>query len=180
MESAAHGRGGRKPDRRLAALAFSARGRCLPFVSRGGRSPRPWLAALAARGYPLRLLLPVVTVLCLTRPTLEGEKIVIYKEGYLNWLKPEHGEYGRLSIGMYGMCRRLSRASAPRPSSRPTFRKGLARRECAGADLSNKPWAREQKKRIWDFVEKGGTLLLMGEHTVREPVRAERQRPGRP
>ena len=34
---------------------------------------------------------------------MESKKVVVWEEGYLNWLRPKHDDYGRLSIGMYGM-----------------------------------------------------------------------------
>ena len=36
-------------------------------------------------------------------PAARGKKIVLFEKGFLNWLRPQHGDYGRLSIGMYGM-----------------------------------------------------------------------------
>ena len=32
----------------------------------------------------------------------------------------------------------------------------------------NEPWSEEQLGRIYDFVRGGGSLMVMGEHTVRE------------
>lgn len=32
----------------------------------------------------------------------------------------------------------------------------------------NKPWGDGQLERIWRFVREGGSLLVLGEHTVRE------------
>ena len=52
----------------------------------------------------LALLFPVVAIFG-SGPAdqLKGKKIVFYENGFLNWLRAEHGQYGRLSIGMYGM-----------------------------------------------------------------------------
>ncbi|MCC6124609.1 MAG: hypothetical protein IT426_06590 [Pirellulales bacterium] len=141
----------------------------IPFQNARENRTRPLLAILSAAGMLCALLLPVATVLCLQRPALEGKKIVLYEKGFLNWLKPEHGEYGRLSIGMYGML--------------PTFVESLGSRCLVSPDLSekdledadvlvliypNKEWTAPQKKRIWEFVRRGGSLLVMGEHTVQE------------
>jgi hypothetical protein len=51
----------------------------------------------------LAILLPFILTLYPNQLILHGKKIVFYEKGFLNWLKPEHGQYGRLSSGMYGM-----------------------------------------------------------------------------
>jgi hypothetical protein len=100
-------------------------------------------------------------------PDLRGKRIVLYEKGFLNWLKPTHGQYGRLSIGMYGML--------------PVFLQSLGAETSFSADLSsqdlndadalvviypNEPWKPGQRETVWDFVRQGGSLLIMGEHTV--------------
>jgi len=117
----------------------------------------------------LALLLPLLTTLCWGRAGLEGRKIVLYEKGFLNWLKPAHGEYGRLSIGMYGLL--------------PTFLESLGARCVVSRDLSeadlrdadavvllypNEPWQEGQLERLWAVARRGGALLVFGEHTVRE------------
>jgi len=94
---------------------------------------------------------------------------VFYEKGFLNWHKPMHGQYGRLSSGMYGML--------------PVFIESLGASSLISADLSeqdlqdadalvllfpDEPWAEDQLERIWDFVHQGGSLLVMGEHTTRD------------
>ncbi|NQT01157.1 MAG: hypothetical protein HQ580_03980 [Planctomycetes bacterium] len=117
----------------------------------------------------LAILLPVIIALYPGKPDLQGKKIVFYEKGFLNWLKPMHGQYGRLSSGMYGML--------------PVFIESLGASTLISPDLSDKdlqdadalvllfpddPWAEGQLERIWDFVHRGGSLLVMGEHTTRD------------
>lgn len=117
----------------------------------------------------LAILLPVIIALYPGKPDLQGKKIVFYEKGFLNWLKPAHGQYGRLSSGMYGML--------------PVFIESLGASSLISPDLSEKdlqdadalvllfpddPWAEGQLERIWDFVRRGGSLLVMGEHTTRD------------
>ena len=117
----------------------------------------------------LAILLPVIIALYPGKPDLQGKKIVFYEKGFLNWLKPAHGQYGRLSSGMYGML--------------PVFIESLGASSLISPDLSDKdlrdadalvllfpddPWAEGQLERIWDFVHRGGSLLVMGEHTTRD------------
>jgi hypothetical protein len=117
----------------------------------------------------LAILLPVILALYPGKPDLQGKKFVFYEKGFLNWLKPTHGQYGRLSSGMYGML--------------PVFIESLGASSLISPDLSDKdlqdadtlvllfpddPWAEGQLERIWDFVRRGGSLLVMGEHTTRD------------
>jgi len=115
------------------------------------------------------ILLPVVTSLYPASPDLRGKKIVFYEKGFLNWLKPTHDSYGRLGSGMYGML--------------PVFLESLGARSVISADLSeedlrdaaalvlifpDQPWAEGQLDRIWSFTRRGGSLLVLGEHTTRD------------
>ena len=135
----------------------------------GGSASGPGRAVGAAAVVCLAVAIPIVTVLCCTRPDMVDKKIVFFEKGYLNWLKPEHGQYGRLSVGMYGML--------------PTFLESLGARTLLSPDLSeedlqdadalvviypNEPWKEGQLERIGEFVRRGGSLMVMGEHTVRE------------
>jgi len=115
----------------------------------------------------LAVLVPVMLALFPTTLSLQGKKIVFYEKGFLNWLKPEHGQYGRLSSGMYGML--------------PVYVESMGASTLISPDLSeddlrdadalvllfpDEPWAKGQLERIWQFVRKGGSLLVMGEHTT--------------
>jgi hypothetical protein len=117
----------------------------------------------------LAILLPVIIALYPGKSDLQGKKIVFYEKGFLNWLKPTHGQYGRLSSGMYGML--------------PVFIESLGASSLISPDLSDKdlqdadalvllfpdePWVEGQLDRIWNFVRQGGSLLVMGEHTTRD------------
>lgn len=125
----------------------------------------------------LALLLAAAGTLSLHRPTLQGKKIVFYKEGYLNWLKPKHGrsdfDYGQYAIGMYGMMPIYLRSYGAEAVISPD----LSEADLAGAQVlvlifPNKPWKPAenghpgQLERIERFVRAGGTLLVLGEHTI--------------
>ena len=132
--------------------------------------------------------LAVVTTLSLGSCSLKGKKVVANEEGFLNWLKPERDQYGRLAIGMYGMAEEYfasmgakftkatgfsdptksdSRFPKP-PSSTPE----LSDADLAETDLllmiyPNDPWKEGQRRRILKYVENGGTMLILGEHTTK-------------
>lgn len=129
-----------------------------------------WRLTLGAAALAMALLLPVATLLHTKPLTAADKKIVFYEKGFLNWLKPTHDSYGRLSGGMYGML--------------PTFVESLGAQciispDLAEADLSDadalvlifpdEPWSQDQLERIERFVREGGSLLLMGEHTSGDP-----------
>lgn len=122
-----------------------------------------WVALLLAVAVPVIMLLN-------PRPlSLKGRKIVVYEKGFLNWLKPRHGEYGRLSVGMYGMWPAFCASYGAQCVISPD----LSEADLAGADLlvlifPNRPWEPGQLERIHRYVAGGGTLLVLGEHTVRE------------
>jgi hypothetical protein len=126
--------------------------------------------ALAAAALSMAILLPVATVLHTKPLTATGKKIVFYEKGFLNWLRPTHGSYGRLSSGMYGML--------------PDFVESLGAQCVISPDLSeadlrdadalvlifpDQPWPEGQLERIESFVRAGGSLLVMGEHTTGDP-----------
>jgi len=123
----------------------------------------------------LALLFVFVTGFYHQRLSLDGKKIVFYEKGFLNWLKPEHDNYGRLSSGMYGMLPRfLSTLGA-----RSLISKALSDEDLSGANVvvllfPDEPWQPGQRERLWSFVRQGGTLLVMGEHTTADPNGASR------
>ncbi|MFW6108348.1 MAG: DUF4350 domain-containing protein, partial [bacterium] len=130
------------------------------------------------------LALPVLTTLPIGRASLEGKTIVVFEEGFLNWEQPEHGDYGRLAIGMYGLLPTYVESLGATCVRSPD----LGAEDLADADAlillyPNEPWTPEQLDRIWAFVRGGGTLLVFGEHTIlEEPAAGETPRergPGR-
>lgn len=124
---------------------------------------------LAATAAVLALALPLVIMWPTGRSTLEGKKIVAYEKGFLNWLKPKHGDYGRFSVGMYGMLPEYLASMGAQCKISPE----LSEEDLRGADLlimfyPNEVWKEGQLERIWNFVRQGGSLLVCGEHTVHE------------
>jgi hypothetical protein len=117
----------------------------------------------------LVVAIPLSTCLYFQPASLEGKKIVVNKEGFINWLRPKHGDYGRLSIGMYGMLPDLVASYGGTLVQTETFSdEDLKDADAIILIFPNKPWKAGQLKRIWNFVEGGGSLLVMGEHTIHE------------
>ena len=100
---------------------------------------------------------------------LAGKKIVVNEKGFLNWLRPAHGEYGRLTIGMYGMLGDFVESLGGKLVRTAGFSDAdLKDASAVILVFPNQPWEKGQLERIWRFVENGGSLLVMGEHTIRE------------
>lgn len=121
-----------------------------------------WIAVPA-----LAILLPVILALHPNQSALQGKKIVFNEKGFLNWLKPEHGQYGRLSSGMYGMLPIFAESLG----ATSLISENLSQEDLKDADVlvllfPDDPWENGQLERIWNFVENGGSLLVMGEHTT--------------
>jgi len=136
----------------------------------GNLNPRWTAISLAVAGVVSALVLAVLTSLYTPVGSLKGCKIVVYEHGFLNWLKPRHDDYGRLSIGMYGMFT----AHIESLGGRCVISPDLSESDLADAHLlvllyPNEPWPAGMLDRIWQFVEDGGSLLVMGEHTIKEP-----------
>lgn len=123
----------------------------------------------------LATLLPAILVIGSTPSTqLKGKKIVFYERGFLNWLRPEHGQYGRLSQGMYGMLPAFVQSLGGRAMISPDLRdEDLKDADVVVLLYPNHPWSdwREphgEIQRVWDFVKRGGSLLMFSDHTIRE------------
>jgi len=115
----------------------------------------------------LAALIPLVTVVSLGRSDLTGKKILVYNQGYLNWNKPVFDQYGQHSAGAYGML--------------PGFIESLGGQlirsdELTDAELAKAdvlllihpltPWPEALQKRVWDYVRRGGSLLVLAEPRV--------------
>ncbi len=131
----------------------------------GGHSPPYVYAFLLVAA----VLLPALTSLYPFPPALQGKRIVFYEKGFLNWLKPTHGSYGRLGSGMYGMLPvHLESLGARSVISKDLSEEDLREADALVLIFPDQPWAEGQLDRVWSFVRRGGSLLILGEHTTRD------------
>jgi hypothetical protein len=115
----------------------------------------------------LAAVIPLVTVASMGRGDLAGKNVLVYNKGNLNWVKPVFDQYGQHSAGAYGML--------------PTFVESLGGRlvrsdELTDAELAKAdvlllihpmtPWPEALQKRVWDYVRRGGSLLVIAEPRV--------------
>ncbi|MFH1730514.1 MAG: DUF4350 domain-containing protein, partial [Planctomycetota bacterium] len=147
--------------------------------ARAGGRPA-WLGPVLTGGAVLlALLIPVLGTLTLGKSDLAGKTVVVYKEGFLNWLKPKHDDYGRLAIGMYGALP----AHVESLGGRCLISPELSQADLDGADVlvllfPDDVWEEDQLERIEGFVRGGKTLLVFGEHTsvvTKEPKDKEKK-----
>ena len=116
------------------------------------------------------VLLPLIAVFYPSPLRLEGKKVIFYEKGFLNWLKPAHGSYGRLSSGMYGMLPVLLESMGAWCRVSPDLSEvDLQDADVLALIFPDEPWRQGQMERIHDFVRRGGSLLVLGEHTTRDP-----------
>jgi hypothetical protein len=143
--------------------------RSLPSLPRSKPS-RVWLGSWAPVGVIVgAALLPVITSLGTRTLSLEGKKIVLFEKGFLNWMKPKHGEYGRLSVGMYGTLPAFFQNYGANCIVSPDLSEAdLRDADVVALIFPNKPWEPGQLERVLDFARRGGSLLVLGEHTVLE------------
>jgi hypothetical protein len=133
----------------------------------GGRA---WSIAPTVGAAVLAAVLPVLTTLSWGLGPLEGRKIVASANVYGNWMRPVHGQYGRLSIGMYGMLSQYIQSLGGQfLVSEHLSEEDLRDASALLIIYPPKPWEDGQLERIFDFVGRGGTLLVFGEHTILEP-----------
>ena len=145
-------------------LAFLFR-RSQPTETSAPRAAPSSLIVLAL----LACALPIFATLPFGRSSLEGKKVVAHEKCFGNWDKPKHGDYGRLSIGMYGMLDPFVRSLG----GEFLVSDELSAKDLRGADVlillyPHEDWQEGQLERIEDFVRKGGSLLICGEHTTRD------------
>ena len=98
----------------------------------------------------------------------EGRSIVVDNRGGLDWERPVFGRFGIFNGGMFGLLPVYCRADG--------FKfEVIEKDKIAAADLkkaqilvlinSPKEWKGEERQNVLDFVARGGSLLVLGDHT---------------
>jgi hypothetical protein len=167
------------PDARQAvhAQAPDAVAERTELLAETSRTGGTWLRSIApvVVAVLLAALLPVLTTLSSGLRPLEGRKIVASANVYGNWLRPVHGQYGRLSIGMYGMLAQyIESLGGQFQISEHLSKEDLRDASALMLIYPPKPWEEGQLKRILSFASAGGTVLVFGEHTIMEEEGGQR------
>lgn len=157
----------------------------LAVVPLGLHVGAPLAAAPRPTGGPLRALAGTLAAAALLAPALASPlvrgrpapRVAFYSvnEGpILNWDKPEHGRYGSWSQGMFGL---LPETLAADGFQVELLRERLRPEHLEGRDALvtinvNTDWTVEELRTVWSFVEDGGRLLVLGDHTDVEGSRS--------
>lgn len=143
-----------------------------PQPENGGQQPvAPWRRRTALGA--IALMVGVALYGFLPPQSSTGGEIVLHDAGYLNWQMPVFGSYGDKSGGMFGRLPQFLKASGYQVKLCPATRESLRSAKVLVVINLMENFDRQTKEAIWDFVRRGGSLLLLGDHTglqgIREP-----------
>ncbi|WP_207678044.1 DUF4350 domain-containing protein [Desulfonema magnum] len=98
--------------------------------------------------------------------TSPKKEVILYKEGFLNWSVPDFKNFGSRSAGMFGNLPGFLRAMDFSPRMAGTLSTEVLKHAQILVMINvDNQLPRNETEAIWDFVEKGGSLLILGEHT---------------
>jgi len=105
----------------------------------------------------------------------ENMKILFHDNGYLDWRLPDHLNYGAKNGGMFGMLPIYLEAKGYNIAHDSTINnENLDNTDILVIVNLLQEFTIKEKLLILDFVKKGGSLLVMGDHTgfksIREPT----------
>ena len=96
----------------------------------------------------------------------EKRKVVLYNEGFLNWKVPDFRMFGSKSAGMFGNLPKFLEAMGFSTKRVDTIsRDALQDAKILMMINVDREVPQDQLEAVWDFVEDGGSILLLGDHT---------------
>jgi hypothetical protein len=131
--------------------------------------------------FVIGLIAIFISVVLLSFPPLNFNKektpsnIFIYSKGVVNWNKPEFGRYGLRSSGMFGMLPDYLKSFGYTVYMDSTVNKdNLGKANVLVVINLDEGFTEKEKNEIQQFVNQGGSLLVLGDHTglggMREPL----------
>jgi hypothetical protein len=132
------------------------------------------LKQLLRKGGVIVIVLLFISVVVLTVfPYADAKrgKVVFYRENMLgDWNKPEYGRYGRDAYGMFGLLPDHLEAAG---YSNMVLNDSVTKEALDGASIFvvinlvnlNESFTSIEHSLIWDFVDNGGSRLVLGDHT---------------
>jgi len=101
------------------------------------------------------------------RVDLAHKTIVAYEQGYLNWLKPQHGRYYSEGSHLYGVLPDfIASLGGKLVHSEELSAEDLGRADMVLLIHPDRPWPEDRLRRLLDYVRRGGSLLLVAEPRV--------------
>ncbi len=100
-------------------------------------------------------------------------RVLLYDDGTLDWSVPQYGRYGGMAGGMFGLLGPFLERHHCQAARGPLKAGALENADVLVVFNLMRKFPAEEKRRIWDFVARGGSLLAVGDHTgtteIREP-----------
>ena len=99
-------------------------------------------------------------------------KVMFYEKGYLNWLVPTYNNYGRYSHGMFGLLPKYLERDGYEIIKQSGVMTNQVLQDVGILVIINLTYSfpEEEKQAIYKFVEDGGSLLVLGDHTNVEGI----------
>ncbi|NNM28991.1 MAG: hypothetical protein HKO57_05680 [Akkermansiaceae bacterium] len=119
--------------------------------------------AVALAGAGAVLILLVVPPTSLRRPA--ARELVFVEKGVVSYSKPEYGRYGRAAGGMFGLLPDYARLFGCEASVVKEIPESLDPAQVLVLTNLDVDVGEEVRQRIWKFVEDGGGLWILGDHT---------------
>ena len=104
-------------------------------------------------------------------PVNGSKKIVFNDQGQLDWHSPVFGQYGGKNGGMFGTVIKHLNAAGYEVQIDRIRKDALADAAVLVLINSSRRFTAQEKRLVWDFVNNGGGLLVLGDHTGREVIR---------
>jgi len=98
-------------------------------------------------------------------------KIVFYNEGHVDWNMPVFGKYGGKRGGMFGLLLKHLRAKDYEITVDTITLESLDNAQILVLINMDRILTKNEKQLVWDFVNKGGSLLVLGDHTGVDHIR---------
>lgn len=94
-------------------------------------------------------------------------RVLLYDRGFLDWKLPQFGRYGQRSGGMFGLLPVVLRGWGYQPtiSTDSLIERHLADYQCVVLINVNTSFSARELEDLRRFVERGGSLLVLGDHT---------------
>lgn len=114
------------------------------------------------------IALAIVTCIAISfseKRYVNGGAVYFLNKGVVSFGKPEHGKYGIATSGMYGSFSEypaLFGLTSRVGDALPQDLSGIRILVMTNLDF---PFTDQEKRRIWDYVNNGGNLWVLGDHT---------------
>ena len=143
------------------------------FLILWGRTIKPGLTTSKSGNFKNGVIFLLLTVLAtavltfdLPGTTSAKKQVVLYNQGFLNWQVPSFRMFGSRSAGMFGNLPLFLNALGFSTTKVDTISPdNLQEAKILMMINVDREIPREELEAIWNFVEEGGSLLLLGDHT---------------